>query len=133
MIAMTDRQEKFCIEFVRCGNATEAYKAAGYDVKTEKAAGVNASRLLGNASVQEKIASLREKLQDEKLMDAKERREVLTLIARNQCEEAQDRIRAIDTMNKMDGVYINKVEVSGEIGIVDALKDARERLKDAKK
>lgn len=110
---MMDRQEKFCIEFVRCGNATEAYKAAGYKVKNEKTAGVNASRLLGNASVQEKIAELREKAMDEKILDAKQRRILLSEIAK---AKGQDAVRALDVLNKMDGVYVTKTELSGAGG-----------------
>ncbi len=104
------------MEFARCGNATEAYKAAGYDVRSDNTARANASRMLTNANVQARIAELREKLEDGKIMDAKERRQVLTEIARSNREEPQDRIRAIDTMNKMDGLYINKTQLSGADG-----------------
>ena len=130
---MTDRQEKFCVEFVRCGNATEAYKAAGYKTKNDRAATSAGNRLLTFVDVQEKIAELREKLEDEKIMDAKERRAVLSEIVRRRDGFVADTIRAVDVLNKMDGMYIQKVEVSGEIGIVDALKEARERLKHAER
>jgi len=130
---MLEKQEKFCVEFIKSGNAAEAYKAAGYKVTSTKSAANSASRLLENVGICSRIAELRAQLESEKIMDAKERRETLTAIARSRAEDAADRIRAIDTINKMDGVYISKVEVSGEIGIVDALKDARERLKNASK
>lgn len=113
---MNARQEKFCTEYVRCGNATAAYKAAGYKPKSTHAAEVRGSDLLRNVEVQERIAQLQEKLEDEKIMDAKERRQALTEIARNYTEDAQDRIRAIDTMNKMDGLYIQKTQLSGADG-----------------
>ena len=113
---MNELQKKFCVEFVIRGNATEAYKAAGYKVRSDNAARVNASRLLTNANVQEAIAALRAKMESEKIMDAKERRETLTAIARSRAEDSQDRIRAIDTMNKMDGLYINKTQLSGADG-----------------
>lgn len=38
------------------GNATAAYRAAGYHPKSEKVAGVNAARLLGNARIQAAVA-----------------------------------------------------------------------------
>lgn len=113
---MNDRQEKFCIEFVRCGNATEAYKRAGYQVKTEEAAGVNASRLLRNANVQQYIAKLREKADDAKILNAKERRMILSEIVNDLEASKRDRIRAIDVMNKMDGIYITKTELTGADG-----------------
>ena len=113
---VTERQERFCIEFVRCGNATEAYRCAGYKPNSAHAAEVRGSELLRNVEVRERIAQLREKMDSEKIMDAAERREVLTAIARNKGQEPQDRIRAIDTMNKMDGLYINKTQLAGADG-----------------
>lgn len=113
---MTDRQEKFCIEFVRCGNATEAYKAAGYKVKSDRAATSAGNRLLTFVDVQKKVEELTRRATEGKIMDATERREVLTSIARSRGQDSQDRIRAIDTMNKMDGLYINKTQLSGEDG-----------------
>lgn len=110
---MTDRQEKFCIEFVRCGNATEAYKRAGYEVKSDNAAAVNASKLLRNTKIQEHIAELREKATDAKILDAKQRRILLSEIAK---AKGQDAVRALDVLNKMDGIYIQKTQLSGADG-----------------
>lgn len=63
-------QENFCVEFVRCGNATQAYKNAGYKVRSDKVAGVAAARLLGNVRVQKRIEELRLELDSHKIMDA---------------------------------------------------------------
>ncbi|WP_298591674.1 terminase small subunit [uncultured Mitsuokella sp.] len=109
-------QEKFCIEFVRCGNATEAYKRAGYKVKSDKVAGVCATKLLGHARIQSHIAKLRRELDSHKIMDAAERRELLTRFARDEDTGKTDRLRAMDLLNKMDGVYINKTQISGVDG-----------------
>jgi phage terminase small subunit len=109
-------QERFCIEFVKSGNATEAYKAAGYKVRSDRVAGAAAARLLGNVCIQETIAKLRDELSSEKIMDAKERRELLTQFARDDETPKQDRLKAMDLLNKMDGVYINKTQISGEGG-----------------
>lgn len=109
-------QEKFCVEFVRCGNATEAYKAAGYKAKTDKAASTVAARLLGNVGIQQRIEELRREMDSRKIMDATERRELLTQFARDEETGKTDRLRAMDLLNKMDGVYINKTQVSGVDG-----------------
>lgn len=109
-------QENFCIEFVRCGNATEAYKKAGYKVRSDKVAGVCAAKLLGNARIQNRIAELRREMDSHKIMDAAERRELLTQFARDEETGKTDRLRAVDLLNKMDGVYINKTQVSGVDG-----------------
>jgi phage terminase small subunit len=52
---LTPKQERFIAEYLIDLNATAAYKRAGYVAKGN-AAEVNASRLLRNAQVQEKIA-----------------------------------------------------------------------------
>ena len=109
-------QEKFCMEFVRCGNATEAYKNAGYKVRSDKVAGVCAAKLLGNARVQKRIAELRREMDSHKIMDAAERRELLTQFARDEETGKADRLKAMDLLNKMDGVYINKTQISGVDG-----------------
>ena len=109
-------QENFCVEFVRCGNATQAYKNAGYKVRSDKVAGVAAARLLGNVRVQKRIEELRLELDSHKIMDAVERRELLTQFARDEETGKTDRLRAVDLLNKMDGVYINKTQVSGADG-----------------
>lgn len=109
-------QENFCMEFVRCGNATEAYKNAGYKVRSDKVAGVCAAKLLRNARVQQRIAELRREMDSHKIMDAAERRELLTQFARDEETGKADRLKAMDLLNKMDGVYINKTQISGGDG-----------------
>ena len=109
-------QENFCVEFVRCGNATEAYKNAGYKVRSDNTAAVCAAKLLRNAKVQSRIAELREELDSHKIMDAAERRELLTQFARDEETAKPDRLKAMDLLNKMDGVYITKTQVSGADG-----------------
>ena len=109
-------QENFCVEFVRCGNATEAYKNAGYKVRSDKVAGVCAAKLLGNARVQKRIAELRSEMDSHKIMDAAERRELLTQFARDELAAKTDRLKAMDLLNKMDGVYITRTQVSGTDG-----------------
>ncbi|MBF1706583.1 MAG: terminase small subunit [Selenomonas sp.] len=106
-------QEKFCIEFVRCGNATEAYKRAGYKARSDKVAGTAAARLLGNVGIQRRIVELQSEMDSHKIMDAAERRELLTQFARDKDTGKTDRLRAMDLLNKMDGVYINKTQISG--------------------
>lgn len=113
---MKELQERFCIEFVKSGNATEAYKAAGYKVRSDKVAGTAAARLLGNVCIQKRLAELRKELSSSKIMDAKERRELLTKLAKNKKTLNTDRLKAIDLLNKMDGVYINKTQISGDGG-----------------
>ena len=110
---MQQLMENFCLEIVQSGNGTEAYKKAGYKVKSDNAAAVGAAKLLRNAKVQQRIAELRSEMDSRKIMDAAERRELLTQFARDEETAKLDRLKAMDLLNKMDGVYINKTQVSG--------------------
>ena len=113
---MRQLMENFCLEIVQSGNGTEAYKKAGYKVKSDNAAAVGAAKLLRKAKVQKRIAELRSEMDSHKIMDAVERRELLTQVARDEETAKPDRLKAMDLLNKMDGVYINKTQVSGTDG-----------------
>ena len=62
---LTDKQVAFSYAFVETGNASEAYRSA-YDVGADaKPAGIwaNASKLMANPSIAEKVAEVRAQLQ----------------------------------------------------------------------
>ena len=123
------RQENFCKEFARCGNATEAYRAAGYKANSAHSYEVMASRLLRNVEVRQRIAELSKAIHNEKIMDIAERRERLAEIARDSESTKQDVIKAIDTLNKMDGAYLNRTEITGGVPVVicDDITDSKKQ------
>lgn len=108
------RQKKFAEYYVESGNVSQSAVKAGY---SEKFAKSKSYLLLDNPLVVKYIQELSEEMQDKRIMNAKERQAVLSDIARNKShmEETGDIIKAIDTLNKMTGEYLNKVEVSGNI------------------
>ena len=106
------RQKKFAEYYAQSGNAAESAKMAGY---SEKFAAQNADKLLKNTNISEYIKQLSDKLKDERIISAKDRQVILSDIAKSDEELTPDRIRAIDTLNKMTGEYLNKVEVSGTL------------------
>lgn len=110
---MNQRQRKFTEFYIQCGNASEAAKKSGY---SEKYAAQNADKLLKNTNIQTYLKELQEQIQDENILTAKERQLMLSEIAKDKNHvEPSDRIRAIDTLNKMTGEYINKLEVNGKL------------------
>lgn len=112
MSKLNIRQRRFAEIYAQTGNASVSAKQAGY---SEKYAGANADKLLKNTNVAAYIAELTEELKDKRILAAKDRQLILSDIARNEENEPADRIRAIDTLNKMTGEYLNKVEVSGSL------------------
>ena len=86
-MALTIKQEKFCIEYAKSGNARQAYKAAGYQCKNDASVDASASQLLRNPKVKERLAELAEEIKNNSIADIQEMQEVLTTIIRQQMEE----------------------------------------------
>lgn len=108
---MTERQKKFAEYYAQCGNAAQSAIQAGY---SKKYANTNASKLLQNTTIANYIKELSEKLKDERIMTAKDRQVLLSDIARDDENEPNDRIKAVDTLNKMTGEYTVKVDAKVE-------------------
>ena len=69
---MTDKQRKFCDEYLIDCNATRAYRKAYPNVKKDSSAAVCATKLLRIAKVQEYINKQLEKISSEKIATAEE-------------------------------------------------------------
>ncbi len=106
------RQRKFAEYYAQSGNASESARRAGYSAKYINS---NVQKLLQNTAISEYIKELTEKAKDERILTAKDRQVMLSDIARNKYSEVDERIKAIDVLNKMTGEYMNKVEVSGSL------------------
>ncbi len=83
---LTVKQKKFADEYIKTGNATESYKKAGYkvDKMTDNALWKEASNTLRNPRVKAYIDSAMKKIEDSKIMGAKEALEQLSKIARGE-------------------------------------------------
>lgn len=105
------RQRKFAEYYAQSGNTVQSAIEAGY---SENYANANACKLLENVRVAEYIKQLSDRLKDERIMSAKDRQVALSDIARSAEQDTSDRIRAIDTLNKMTGEYTVKVDAKVE-------------------
>ena len=106
------RQKEFAEYYAQSGNAAESARRAGY---SKSYAEHRTDEMLRNVEIAEYIKELTDKAKDKRILTAKDRQVVLSDIAKDENEESSDRIRAIDTLNKMTGEYLNKVEVSGSL------------------
>lgn len=64
------KQETFCQEYVKTGNATQSYLKAGYTTKNENTAGVQSNRMLRTPKIQARIAELQQHKSDRNQVDA---------------------------------------------------------------
>ena len=78
-VKLKAKQEKFCINYLRMGNATQAAIAAGY---SPKYVATNTTKLLKNTKIAQRLMELNEKVQSSAIMDVQERKERLSEIAR---------------------------------------------------
>lgn len=140
---MTDKQKKFCDEYLIDCNATQAAIRAGYSPKTSKSIG---QRLLTFVDLKSYIDAHLEQLHSEKTADAQEVLEYLTSVMRGEQKEqtlvlcgdgmqeiedidvsAKDRLKAAELIGKRYGMFKDTVELGGAVPVVisgaDALED----------
>lgn len=85
---MTEKQKRFCDEYIKDLNASRAYKAAYPNVKNDNVAKAAGSRLLTNVNLREYIEKELEKLHNEKTATAGEVIEYLTSVMRREESES---------------------------------------------
>lgn len=138
---MTDKQQKFCDEYLIDLNATRAYKAAYPHVKSEGAARACASKLLTKTNIKAYINKQLDKISSEKTADAKEVMEYLTSVMRGEskseivvvegcgdgCSEARqmnkapdekERLKAAELLGKRYGLFKDSVSLDVEQVII---------------
>ena len=81
---MTDRQKRFCDEYLIDCNATRAYKAAYPHIRNDGSACTLGGRLLGKVEIQRYLDEMRERLHSAKVAEAKEVLEYLTSVMRGE-------------------------------------------------
>ena len=129
---MTERQERFCQEFAKCGNATLSAINSGYSARSAKQVG---QRLLTNADLMDRIRELQGEIKNKNIADAREMQEHLTSIIRGESTEEvivvkgcgdgvseavtkekkpsqADRIKAMQLLARMQGVLDNSTTLN---------------------
>lgn len=122
---MTEKQKRFCDEYLIDLNGTRAYKAAYPSVKSDDTAAAAATRMLRNVKVHEYIEQRTEELRSAKTATAAEVMEFLTEVMRNENEGSVSRLKAAELLGKRFGLFTDKVTVSGSgvVQIVDDIPD----------
>ena len=112
---LTAKQELFVQKIIEGMSQADAYRSA-YSCKnmSDNAIYREASLLMSNPKVAQRISELRGELAKPSIMSAQERLEWLTRFVNTGVEFtlSSEKIRAIDVMNKMTGEYVTKVEGS---------------------
>lgn len=121
------KQEKFIQGIINGLSQRQAYKEA-YEVEyDDNAIDVKASTLFNTDKVKVRYSELLQELEDKSIMTAKERMKWLSDVVRGNIKQIayngngeeyeneayiSDKLRAIDTLNKMSGEYTTKVDAN---------------------
>lgn len=100
-MALNVKQEAFCLHYAKTGNATESYKKAGYEAKTENAICANATRLLRNDKIQARLKELSDELASDKIASIREIQEYLTAVMRREKKES-----VVVTLSRERSTYV---------------------------
>ena len=123
---LTAKQERFCQAIIEGMTQADAYRTAYNSKKaTDKTVQESASRLMADPKISARVNELRERLTSAKIMSARERLEWLTGIIGNEKEKTDNRLKAVDLMNKMQGEYVQKIDanVNADVNINIELSD----------
>lgn len=120
---LTVKQEKFVQNIIAGMSQADAYRSAGYktDRMADKTIHEAASRLMADSKVLARVQELREQMEDEAIMTAKERLKWLTEVVKSEKEKTDTKLKAVDIMNKMQGEYVTKVQ--GDLTVHKKLED----------
>lgn len=121
---MNNQQKVFCREYVKNGqNGTKAYMIA-YPDSSEESARRQASRLLTNVDIQKYIQQLQSKTEDKAIMSIQDRMKWLTDLVNSKKEKSiSNKLKALEILNKMDGVYTQNVAIKGDMILNNPLRE----------
>ena len=94
---MNQRQRAFCEAYLKCGNAAEAARKAGYSARTARSIG---QRLLTYADIREYLADRNAEIMAENTATLEEIRSFWTTTMRDQGAKQADRLKASELLSK---------------------------------
>lgn len=144
---MTERQQRFCDEYLIDANATQAAIRAGYAAGS---AGRNADRLMKNEEIRAYIDQQLEQIHNEKIADAAEVMRYLTSVMRGESQseivvvegdgdgmssarkvqkapDEKDKLKAAELIGKRYGMFKDGLNINGTVPVV---LDGGDRLED---
>jgi phage terminase small subunit len=146
-LKLTEKQKRFADYYIELGNASEAYRKAGYSGKSQSTVTTNANRLLTNADIKIYIDERVAEKDAERIANQDEILAYLSSIMRGEHTEqtlrgvgegaqtisdidvsAKDRIKAAELLGKRYAMWTeNKnIDVQGSVMFVDDIGDEDE-------
>ncbi len=136
MVELPIMQEAFCLEYAASGNATDAYKKAGYKTRNDNVAAAAAARLLRSVKVQLRLQELAKEVAAPKIANIQEIQEFLTAVMRQEKKEEEivvagdfaetkektppisTAIKAAETLAKLQGAFRTDINITGALPVI---------------
>lgn len=108
---LTPKQEAFVQNIIQGMSQADAYRSA-YSCKnmSDNSIYVNASKLVADTKVAQRIRELRDMMAKPTIITAQKRKEWLTEVINDPDVDINAKLKASDQLNRMEGEYIQKVE-----------------------
>lgn len=134
MKKLTPKQENFCLHYLELGNASEAYRNAGYSKgMSDKTVNEASARLLKNSKVIARLNELRKPIVEKTMITVedlvKELEKARKAALSAETVQASAAISATMGKAKLLGFGSEKIDVSFESSIAERLIRARARVK----
>lgn len=120
---MNQRQRAFCEAYLKCGNAAEAARKAGYSARTARSIG---QRLLTYADIREYLADRNAEIMAENTATLEEIRSFWTVTMRDQASKPADRLKASELLSKaltLERTRSEERAAAGTLNPFDSLTD----------
>ena len=136
MVDVTIKENTFCLEYAASGNATDAYKKAGYKAKNDNVAAACAAKLLRKAKIQLRLQELAKEIAAPKIANIQEIQEFLTAVMRQEKTEQEivvagdfaetkektppisTAIKAAETLAKLQGAFRTDINITGALPVI---------------
>ena len=131
---LSDKQKRFCEEYIVDSNATQAAIRAGY---SERTANEQGARLLAKDSVKSYIKELMDEAKDDTIASAEEVMQYLTAVIRGKSRshvlarndlgaeyilekppDEKERLKAAELMGRRHQLFTDKVKVDGNVPVM---------------
>lgn len=116
-VLKNERHEKFCVGLMNGLSQRKAYRAAfpNSEKWKDNTVDARACELAKDSKIIVRLQELQEEATSKAVMSATQRKEWLTKLIQDEDEATQNKLKAVDILNKMDGEYTEKLQVNGNV------------------
>lgn len=115
---LTQKQEKFCLEYFKSGNAASAYrKSYNASKMVESSISKAVNQLLKNTKITTRLQELNSKIESKTIMDKQNLLEFWTKTVQNKTSKDSDKLKASELLAKYYQMFVEKKEVEHNVEV----------------